>query len=80
MQNLQQLKDLLNRCDHSELKDPSFGDSEHDWFLNGRTVAYGYTGNESCSITIAETGQKIIDPAMVCELLNCHRTYRLTYN
>lgn len=42
--NLKEVKDTLIHCVREELHDPSFGDSEVYWILDGKEVASGYFG------------------------------------
>lgn len=44
------VKALLAACVRNELSDFAFGDSEVDWFKDGKLVASGYFGSSHCDV------------------------------
>lgn len=42
--NIEQAKELLNRCTREGLNDYAFGDSERGWWLDDEHIAEGYFG------------------------------------
>lgn len=40
--NIEQAKELLNRCTREGLNDYAFGDSERGWWLDSEHIAEGY--------------------------------------
>lgn len=54
---LEEAKELLNKCKRTELQDHAFGDTEVTWTLAGYFVAEGYFGGGSANVHIEWEGK-----------------------
>lgn len=61
--NIEQAKELLNRCTREGLDDYAFGDSERGWWLDGEHIAEGYFGGSrnAASVTFLKENITFMD-------------------